>query len=133
MASTKYTVFAGGEEVGTKSKKAQAIELATEKRDELKVAVEVKTGAGNVVFEQAAPKKIKMSPRYSRRVELPEGIEAPEGTRVAYKRPRRGLAVLHRADGEEGEQYSLLNLKTGEELEDRFPTTRAAGDAMSNA
>ena len=130
MASTTYEIFAGGESKGTKSKKATAVEFARELRDELKVAVEVKTSTGNTVFELAAPKKIKMSPRYTRTVELPEGVAVPAGQRVAYFRPRVGLALLHDPAAAEGKQYSFLNTKTGKVLKQRFATTREAGQAF---
>lgn len=139
MATTAYTIttIAADEtrevalEGKTFNKKATAVAKATELRDELKVAVEVTTQTGTVVFEQAAPKKIKMSPQYTRVQELPEGVVAPEGKRVAYVRPRAGLAVLHDAEAEKGTQYSILNLKTGKELKTRFATTRAAGARMT--
>lgn len=126
--STKYTITAG-DVTEVKSKRSAADARALELRDELKVAVSVTTDKGTVVFEKAAPKKIKMSPRFTRVVELSDEVAVPEGKRVAYKFPRKGLAVLHDASAEKGEQYSLLNLKDGSELEDRFPTTRAAGAA----
>lgn len=130
MATTTYTVFAGDTEVGTKSKKATAVELARKARDEHKAAVRVVTQTGSVVFEAAAPKKIKMSPPYTRVVDLPEGVEAPDGMRVAYVRPRRKAAVLH--DAEAGE-YRILDLATGKLRKDTFATTRDAGKALLDA
>lgn len=126
MANTTYTIIAGGESKGTKSKKTQAVALATELRNELKVDVQVQTGAGTVVFELKAPKKIKMSKPYTRVVSLPEGVEVPDGFRVAYFRPRRKVAVLH--DIHEG--YRLLSTATGELSEDVYETTRDCGKAM---
>ena len=124
MATTRYAVT-GSEK--TFSKKAQAVEAATEIRNDEKIAVEVTTvPAGTVVFALAAPRKIKMSKPYTRTVELPEGVEVPEGFRVAYHRPRRKVAVLH--DVHEG--YRLLNTATSELSEDVFGTTREAGQAM---
>jgi hypothetical protein len=135
MAATQYTIVAinaeGVEtELGHKSKKATAADVARAHRKDTGEAVEVRTGTGNVVFSQAAKKAIKMSPRYTRVVELPEGVAAPDGLRVAYVRPRRGFAVLHDADAAEGEAYALLVLATGELLDDRFATTRDAGSRM---
>lgn len=129
--ATTYTVFVNDKALeGTKSKKATAVDLARAARKEQNAAVRVETSAGTVVFEQAAPKKIKMSPRYTRVVPLPEGVEVPDGKRVAYAYNRRGGAILH--DAETGE-YSILitkGEKAGTELPETFETTRAAGDAM---
>lgn len=130
MATTTYTIVAGEFTVGTRSNKAKAIELAVAHRDAEKVAVQVVTSKGTVVFEQAAPKKIKMSPKYTRTVELPEGVSVPEGMRVAYFRPRRGAAVLH--DAESGD-YRILDTKTGKLRGPVFETTRAAGKALVQA
>jgi len=127
--STKYTVTAtnaAGEvrELGVKSKKATAMDLARAERKSTGEAVQVVTDAGTVVFEQAAKKTVKMSPRYTRVVELPEDVIVPEGKRVAYFRPRVNLAVLH--DAESGD-YTLLDTAEGMELEETFETTRDAG------
>lgn len=136
MATTKYTVFTvnaeGVEtELATKSKKSTAVELATATRNEQATRVVVRTQAGNVAFEQDAPKKIKMSPRYTRTVELPEGVTLPVEGRVAYVRPRQNAAVIDVAGAESEERYAILNLKSGKLLKQRFATTRAAGARMS--
>lgn len=139
MATTKYTVnTVDAEGVATPalegktfSKRATAVTAAQELRDELKLAVQVVTDKGTVSFEQAAPKKINMSPQYTRTVELPEGVVAPEGKRVAYSRPRAGLALLHDPNAEKGKQYTIFNLKTGKESRGTFPTTRAGGIRMT--
>lgn len=123
----KYIVFAADTEVATRSNKAKAVELAQATRDEQKVAVRVDTDKGTTVFEAAAPKKINMSPRYTRTVELPEGVIVPEGFRVAYVRPRRETAVLHNAESGE---YRLLNTKTSKFRKGTFETTRDAGKAL---
>jgi hypothetical protein len=131
MATTKYvviTVNAEGEETaleGTKSKRATAVELARETRAAERVGVRVETEAGKVVFEQAAPKKIKMSPRYTRVQDLPEGAVIPEGHRVAYNRARKNLAITHDPSAEET-PYAVVNFVTGEVLA-RTETTREAG------
>jgi hypothetical protein len=131
MASTTYTILAevdGVESVSTAgiTKKAKAVELATELRNESKVSVKVQTSSGTVVFELKAPKKIKMSKPYTRVAQLPEGVEVPEGFRVAYFRPRRKVAVLH--DIHEG--YRLFRTATSELSEEVYETTRDAGKAM---
>lgn len=124
MASTTYTVFANDVALeGTKSKKATAVELAKTVRADQRVAVRVETSTGTVVFEQAAPKTIKMSPQYTRTVELPEGFRVPAGFRVAYTRNRKGIAIAHNA--ETGE-YRVINAK-GHALAKNLETTRAAG------
>lgn len=130
MATTTYHIFSldaeGNEvsEIGHKSKKATAVDAARAHRKESGEGVRVKTNAGTTVFEQNAKKTIKMSPRYTRVVELPEGVQAPNGLRVAYVRPRRNGAVLHDAEAQE---YRILNLATGEVLDEVFETTRDAG------
>jgi hypothetical protein len=129
MATTKYNVLANGEIVTTKVKKTEAIEFATAHRNEHRVAVEVITTKGTPVFHLEAPKKIKMSPRYSRVVELPKGVHPPKGKRVGYYRPRVGLAVLHDPKAET-EPYSLFDVTVGVELPERFATTRDAGQMM---
>lgn len=130
MATTTYHVFAldadGNEtqEIGTKSKKATAVEAARDFRRESGEGVVVKTNAGTEVFKQLAKKHIKMSPKYTRVVELPEGFEVPEGMRAAYVRPRRNGVILH--DAETGE-YRIQKLDTGELLDEVFEVTREAG------
>lgn len=136
MATTQYIVKADGVELELEkpfNKKSTAVDFANKHRDENKVAVSVETTTGKEVMSAAAPKKIKMSPQYSRVVELDEGIEVPEGFRVAYKRPRAGLAVLHDTNAEKGsdKQYAVMNLKTGKVPSRRFATTRQCGDFMT--
>ncbi len=109
------------------TKKSKAIELADESRTTS--PVDVMTSGGKLVHTVPAIKRIKMSPKYTRVVELPADFEVPDGFRVAYHRPRVGLAVLHNFD----EDYRLLNTKTGELLPEVYATTREAGRAMSNA
>jgi hypothetical protein len=137
--ATKYvitTIDAEGVETqleGSKNKRQVAVDLALEVRKEQNVGVKVSTDKGNVVFERPAPKKIKMIPRYTRVVPLPEGVNVPDGKRVAYAYNRRGAVILHDADAPKDEAYSIMLTKgpeAGTELADRFPTTRAAGDAM---
>src|SRR6476619_3401634 len=106
MATTTYTIFTPDTEgnetaIGTKSKKATAVEVARAHRKDTGEGVRVRTQTGNEVFEQLAKKAIKMSPKYTRTVELPEGFEVPEGMRACYVRPRRNGVILH--DAEAGE------------------------------
>lgn len=129
--STTYHIFSIGTEgdeteVGTKSKKATAVDAARELRTEQKVGVSVRTGAGNEVFAMPAPKKIKMSPQYTRVVDLPADVKIPEGTRVAYIRARKNLAIVHDPAAEEN-PYSVVNFVTGEVLATDLETTRASG------
>jgi hypothetical protein len=125
MATTTYTVFVNDVALeGTKSKKATAVDLARAERKAQGADVRVETNAGTVVFEAKAPKKIKMSPRYTRVVELPEDAKLPEGARVAYIRARKNLAILH--DAETGE-YAVHDFVKGETLASELETTREAG------
>lgn len=126
--TTTYTIFAGDVEVGTKSKKSTAVDLARQARAERGVDVRVVTQAGTEVFVLAAPKKIKMSPPYTRVVDLPEGVVVPDGMRVAYFRPRRNAAVLH-----DGEEYFILDTASNELRDETFATTRDAGKALVEA
>lgn len=125
--TTKYTVLVNDEaQEKTFSKKALAVETARQLRKEQNAAVRVETQAGNVVFEQAAPKKIKMSPRYTRVVNLPADAKIPDGMRVAYTRNRKNLAITHDFDAPEG-PYNVVNFLTGEVLATEIQTTRDAG------
>lgn len=130
MATTVYHIIAldaeGNETtpLDTKSKKATAVEVARAFRKESGEGVVVKTDAGTEVFKQLAKKHIKMSPKYTRVVDLPEGFEIPEGMRPCYVRPRRNGVILH--DPESGE-YHIQKLDTGELLDETFPVTREAG------
>jgi len=108
MPSTTYSVFeanAEGEfvEAGiTRSSKASAEKQATELRNTAKVAVEVRTGTGTVVFSLKAPGSRVISSRvgqYTRvETDLPEGFTAPKGTTPAYQRKRAGLVVCRKDD-----------------------------------
>lgn len=124
MATTTYHVISGDTVIATASKKSKALDAAHAHRDAERAAVSVVTGAGNVVLDLAAPKRIKMSKPYTRVVALPEGVEVPDGARVCYVKARKGFAVLHFA--EEG-SYAVLSTTSGELLAEGLPTTRAAG------
>lgn len=128
MATTVYTAqkLAGDkvEDLATKSKKSTAVDVARTERKQSGAHVRVVTGTGTVVFEQEAKKAIKMSPKYTRVCDVPEGVKVPKGLRVAYVRPRRNGAILH--DAETGE-YKIMKLDTGELLDETFEVTRDAG------
>lgn len=136
MATTKYHVFKTGEGcdqlVVTKSKRATAVAYATALRDSDDVSVRVATAAGLEVFAQAKRKRIAMSPKYTRVATLPNAVEfdVPEGARVAYVRAKTGFAVIDLADDEA--RYALLDLATGDLLDERFATTRDAGRRMTD-
>lgn len=133
--TTKYNVLVAGEVVATKTKKAQALELANATRDADKVAVQVVTTAGTEVLNLAAPKKIRMSPRYTKVQALPAGVELAEdiaGLRVAYVRPQRNGAILHDPEAEAGKQYVVADLKTGKAIKQRFAKTREAGAFLND-
>jgi hypothetical protein len=139
MATTEYTVSTiDAEGVATPvktekpiTKKAKAVELAEAKRDETKLAVQVTTQTGTVVFEQAAPRKINMIKPFTRVVELPEGTVVPEGMRAAYPRFRKGLVLLH--DPSDAETpYVFMVVHSSELLHERFATSRDAGQAVKD-
>lgn len=107
-----------------KSKKATAVDFARDHRKATGEGVVVKTSSGTEVHKQLPKKAIKMSPRYTRVVGLPEGAKLPEGQRVAYIRARKSLAITH--DAETGD-YAVVNFETGEVLADGLETTRDSG------
>lgn len=123
MATTKYVVRVGDEVLATKSKKAQAIELGQAEAKARKTLVTVETSNGTVVAELKARKQQVKTTPYTRVETLPEDFTVPEGFRVAYKRARKSLAIVH--NGETGE-YRVINAK-GKALAKGLPTTRAAG------
>lgn len=129
MATTTYTVL-DSEGVVVKSgiaKKANAVALADETRDATRKTSTVATSAGTQVYVAKGVRPMKIVPAYSRVVALPEGVEVPEGMRVAYKKARHGVAILHDANAEKDEQYRIMNLASNDLLDDAFRTTRDAG------
>lgn len=126
--TTQYTVLVNDEALEqTWTKKAKAVEAAeAAAKADKRANVKVQTGAGNTVHEIKGRKRIKMSPAYTRVVDLPEDAKIPEGMRVAYTRNRKNLAIVHDFDAEEG-PYEVVNFKTGEVLATELETTRDAG------
>jgi hypothetical protein len=114
-------------EVATKSKKSDAITVAQAGRKETRRTHVVRTDKGTEVHVEKGVRPMKITPAYTRTVELPADFEAPEGTRVAYTRSRKGVALLH---VEETGEYALFNYVTGTMVEEGLPTTRAAGKAV---
>lgn len=115
------------------AKKADAIEFARTHRAKTGEGVSVVTSSDKEVHRQLPKRTIKMSKPYTRVAALPEGVTVPKGLRVAYAYNRRGGVILHDPNAEKDEAYSIMLTKgpeAGTVLEDRFPTTRAAGDAM---
>lgn len=132
MATTKYLVRNGDELVATKSKKAQAIELAQSTAKELRAVITVSTEAGNEVFVAKARKEqIKTTP-YTRLVDLPESYKIPEGARPCYTRARKNAVILHFAEADKGKQYQVRDFVTGRVLAKNLPTTRAAGRFLAD-
>lgn len=132
MATTSYVITAQNVEgefdvIATKSKKAQALELAEKFRFENKRTTQVHTSAGTLVGEFKARKPQKKTAQYTRVVELPEGFKVPEGKRVAYLRTRKSCAILHDFD----EQYWVYDLKTNDVL-GSFGTTRQCGRFLAD-
>jgi hypothetical protein len=130
--ATKYIITRTNQdatetEVGTKSKKSDAIALADAGRASSRRTHTVRTDKGTEVYVVKGVRPMKITPAYTRTVELPADFEAPEGTRVAYTRSRKGVALLH---VEETGEYALFNYVTGTMVEEGLPTTRAAGKAV---
>lgn len=125
--ATKYNVTSEDTVVkGGFAKKGDAIAFAQSHRDDARVAVAVSTDKGTLVFEQAAPRKIKMSAPYTRVVPVPdEVIERIDGARVAYKRgPKaRQFALLDDAKGD----YRIWDIERRETVDVEVETTRDAG------
>lgn len=123
MATTKYLVKNGDEVVATKSKKAQAVELAQATAKELKTTITVVTSNGTEVgVFKARKEQVKTTP-YTRVQALPDDFRVPEGFRVAYNRARKNIAIVH--NGETGE-YRVINAR-GKALAKGLTTTRDAG------
>lgn len=127
-ASTKYTVLVNDEALeGSFTKKAKAVEAAeTAAKANKRAHVTVQTGAGNVVHEIKGVKTIRMSPAYTRVVDLPEGAIIPSEMRVAYIRARKSLAIAHHFTAPEG-PYAVVRWTDGKVLAEGLPTTRSAG------
>ena len=127
---SNYNVFVNDEQVAHLRNKQDAVDIAKRRRLRERAAVRVETERGTVIFEQAAPKRINQSPKYSRVVPLPRGAApAPKGMRVAYVRPRKGGAILH--DATTG-KYRIMKLDTGEQLDQEFSTAAQAGDRLTH-
>lgn len=128
MATTTYTVRnAEGNVVAEGvSKKAKAIELAVQSKKTSRKTHTVETSSGTVVHTEKGVRGMKITPRYSRTVELPEGFELPEGARPAYLRSRHD-ALIVALDGDEGTTYDVYRLSTGELEAEGFDKTREAG------
>ncbi len=130
--STKYIVTRTNQdatetEVASKSKKSDAIAFAEAGRKETRRTHTVRTEKGTEVFVVKGVRPMKITPAYTRTVDLPADFVIPEGKRVAYTRSRKGIALLH--DAESGE-YSLHNYVTGETVLEGLTTSRAAGAAV---
>lgn len=128
MASTKYTVFVNDVELeGSFSKKDKGIAAAeAAAKADKRAHVELRTASGTTVHEIKGVKTIKMSPPYTRVVNLPEGVVIPEGVRVAYTRNRKNLAIVHDFGMEDG-PYQVVRYTDGEVLASELETTRDAG------
>lgn len=126
--ATVYTVLVNGEaQDATFSKKDKgiaAVEAAA--KSDKRANIQLVTGSGKVVAEVKGVKTIKMSPPYTRVVELPEGAKIPSEMRVAYTRNRKKLAITHHFTAPEG-PYAVVNFETGKVLAREIPTTREAG------
>lgn len=115
-------------EVASKSNKAKALELAQATRDESRRTVQVHTDKGTLVEEIKGVRPMKSTPRFSKVVEMPEGVEVPEGARAAYLRLKHDGVIVHFADAEKDKQYGIVRVSTGKLIKQRFARTRDAGD-----
>jgi hypothetical protein len=113
--------------VGSKAKKADAIALADAERASSRRTTIVRTHTGTEVHRVAGVRPMKSTPRYSRTVELPEGLELPEGARPAYLRKKHDALIVAFDDAEKDERYGIVRLSTGKSLKNRFSKTREAG------
>lgn len=132
--ATKYIVTVqdqSGEfaQVKTLSSKPKALELAQATRDETRRTTQVHTDKGTLVEEIKGVRPMKSTPRFSKVVEMPEGVEVPEGARPAYLRLRHD-AVIVAFDGEDvdpEQRYGVVRVSTGKLQKQRFAKTREAG------
>lgn len=133
--STKYLVTRTEQDatatlVATKAKKSDAIALADAERASSRRTVTVTTEKGTEVYVVQGVRPMKSTPRYSRVVPVPEGVVVPNGMRVAYNRHKHNALILHDADAPKEEQYAILTTADSVLLEERFATTRDAGQAV---
>lgn len=128
MATTTYTVLDQNDTVVAEgiSKKSKAVEQAVALKKSTRKTHRVLTSSGTEVHVEKGTRGMKITPRYSRTVALPEGVKAPKNARVAYLRSRHDAAILA-FDGDEGTTYSVLRLSSGEIVADGFEKTREAG------
>lgn len=114
--------------VGSKAKKADAIALAESDRASSRRTNIVRTHTGTEVHRVEGVRPMKSTPRFSKVVEMPEGVEVPEGARAAYLRLRHD-AVIVAFDNEEdkSKRYGVVRVSTGKLQKQRFAKTREAG------
>lgn len=113
--------------VGSKAKKSDAIALAEADRAENRRTTIVRTHTGTQVHEVKGVRPMASTPRFSKVVEVPEGIEIPEGARPAYLRLKHDAILVHFADAEKEKQYGVVRVSTNKLLKNRFARTRDAG------
>lgn len=123
-----YTVIAGDAPMFETNDRKQAIQRATHVRNRDHTDVAVIDAEMRVVYYKPAPRAITQIPKYTRVVELPDGLEAPEGTRVAYLHRRNNGAILF---NNETRRYQVMDLSTGKVLRTTYPTAAAAGARIS--
>ena len=114
-------------EVGSKGKKDKALELAQATRDETRRTVQVHTDKGTLVEEIKGVRPMKSTPRFSKVVDMPEGVEVPEGARPAYLRLKHDAVIVAFDDAEKDDRYGVVRVSTGKLLKQRFGKTRDAG------
>lgn len=114
--------------IGSKAKKADAITLAETDRAETRRTTIVRTHTGTEVHRVAGVRPMKSTPRFSKVVEMPEGVEVPEGARPAYLRLKHDAVIVAFDDEEDKDKrYGVVRVSTGKLQARRFARTRDAG------
>lgn len=135
MARTVYTVIADSTATEiTKSKKEAAVAEAVRLlKSKAAIVVEVRTGAGTVVFTQKRRNVTVFTAPYTKEITLTEDLQkaVPAGYAPAYARYRNGAVVLRREtdEVEDPSRYAVLSVAQ-KEIVGYAPTTRAAGALM---
>ena len=112
---------------GSKAKKGDAIALADADRASSRRTNIVRTHTGTVVHEVKGVRPMRITPRFSKLVEMPEGVEVPEGARPAYLRLKHDAVIVAFDDAEKDDRYGVVRVSTGKLLKQRFGKTRDAG------
>lgn len=113
--------------VGSKAKKSDAIALAESDRAANRRTVTVRTHTGTEVHVVKGVRPMAITPRFSKVVTMPEGVETPEGATPAYLRLKHDAVIVRFAEAEKDARYGVVRVSTGKLLKNRFAKTREAG------